>query len=55
MIRDILFVFMVLSVTVYAHSYKSTIIDFIEVSEEEEEESSLLEETYLQASLKALL
>jgi len=45
MIRDVLFVLMVLSVTVYAHSYKSTIIDFIEVNEEEEEDSSVLEET----------
>ena len=37
MIRDVLFVLMVLSVTVYAHSKKNSIISFIEVSEEEEE------------------
>lgn len=38
MIKDILFVVMVLSVSIYAHSNRSKIIDFIEVQEEEQEE-----------------
>lgn len=37
MIRDILFVLMVFSITVYAHTNKNEIISFIEVQEEEEE------------------
>ena len=37
MIRDILFVLMVFSITVYAHSNKNEIINFMEVYEEEEE------------------
>ena len=37
MLRDILFVLMVFSITVYAHSNKSEIINFMEVYEEEEE------------------
>lgn len=43
MIKDILFVLMVFSITVYAHSNKSEIIHFMEVLEEEEE--ILIDET----------
>ena len=45
MIKDIIFVLIVLSAAVYAHSYKSDIVNFI-VNEEEEEDVSL-EETSL--------
>jgi len=37
MIRDILFVLMVFSITVYAHTNKNEIINFMEIHEEEEE------------------
>jgi len=37
MIKDIVFVLMVFSITIYAHSNKSEIINFMEVCEEEEE------------------
>ncbi len=47
MIKDILFVIMVLSITSYAHTYKNKIIGFIEVCEEEEEEYLTRDETLL--------
>ena len=37
MIKDIVFVLMVLSITVYAHSNKNEIMTFMEIHEEEEE------------------
>jgi len=37
MIRDLLFVLMVLSISAYAHSNKNEIINFMELQEEEEE------------------
>jgi len=37
MIKDILFVFMVLTMTVYAHTNKNKIINFIEFNEEVDE------------------
>jgi len=50
MFRDIFFVLMVLSVSVYAHANKNKIINFIEVSNEEKEDISILEDTlYKQA------
>lgn len=39
MLRDIFFVVMVLSISIYVHSNKNEIINFIEVYEEEEEYS----------------
>lgn len=36
MLRDIFFVVMVLSISIYVHSNKNEIINFIEVYEEEE-------------------
>jgi len=47
MIRDILFVLMVLSITAYAHSNKHEIINFMEVYEEEEEDIFLGDELSL--------
>lgn len=40
MFRDIFFVLVVLSITMYAHNNKNDIVSFIEVSEEEEEDLS---------------
>lgn len=37
MIKDIVFIFMVLSMTVYAHTNKNKIISFMEFNEEVEE------------------
>ena len=42
MIKDIIFVLIVLSAAVYAHSYKSEIVNFI-INEEEEEDVSVTE------------
>ena len=42
MIKDMIFVLIVLSAAVYAHSYKSDIVNFI-VNEEEEEDVSVKE------------
>ncbi len=50
MIKDIIFVLLVLSVAVYAHSYKESIVDFI-INEEEEE---IVDEDQIKASLSSL-
>jgi len=45
MIKDIIFIFIVFSAAVYAHSYKSEIVNFI-INEEEEEDVSLTETSF---------
>ncbi len=52
MIKDVLFVIMVLSFTVYAHTHKHTIINFIEVSEGEEPRQALSQKELLAKGYK---
>ena len=46
MFRDIFFVLMVLSVSVYAHANKNKIINFIEVSDEKKEGTFIFKDTF---------
>jgi len=54
MIKDIIFILLVLTAAVYAHSYKSTIVNFI-VNESEEDESETIEELVLKHSSSSLV